>query len=355
MNYMLRFAKQIGLKNLLFVLAFLSAFLLTNSCDNPSEPNDPPPGRRDYVWTVDTINPGYDYASLGRIWGSSAADVWAVGDGDALFRMWHYDGYKWTNYYKEATNSLEVITPTSIWGTANYNVWMGSANSTMWRYNGTQWSLYGEYKVVGYDRVIINNFDGISSNDIYGVGATDVYNSNTYKAVVMHYDGARWSFINVPDTKVSLGTVAVESKSGVLVTSGTVYDPSGFVAKVYSWDGKELKELLSGSGWSFVTKLNNEIFATLGRKIYKYSNKQLTLWKDNTGTGINGNIVCGRSRNDFFIGGYGGMLHYNGTDFSTIYPTNLTIQRGITFEKDVFFIGKDYSNMKNYIIHGQLK
>lgn len=343
------------MKQKILLALTLAIIIITSSCNSsPIEP-EPQPGRRDYTWTVDTINPGYDYASLGRIWGSSATDVWAVGDGDALFRMFYYDGYKWTNYYIEPTNPLEIIGPTSIWGTAKNNVWMASRNSTIWRrYDGKQWTLYGEYKVEGYDRVIINYFDGISSNDIYGVGGTD--NSNTYKAVIMHYDDGRWSFINIPETKVGFETVAIELKSGVLVISGTVYDRSGFVAKIYSWDGKELKELLSDYGWSFVTKLNNnEIFATLGRKIYKYSNKQLTLWKDNTGTGINGNIVCGRSRNDFFIGGAGGMLHYNGTDFTTIYPTNLTIQRGITFEKDVFFIGTDYSNMKNYIIHGQLK
>jgi hypothetical protein len=137
--------------------------------------------------------------------------------------------------------------------------------------------------------------------------------------------------------------------------SGTVYDPAGFVAKAYCWDGKNLKELLSGSGWSFVTKLGNEIFATLASKIYKYSNKQLVLWKDNSGSGINGNIICGRSSNDFFIGGINGIVQYNGTDFTTIYNTNLTVERGTVIGNDVFFIGTDYSNMKNYIIHGILK
>ena len=50
-----------------------------------------------------------------------------------------------------------------------------------------------------------------------------------------------------------------------------------------------------------------------------------------------------------------GITHYDGADFMTLYKTNLTVERGITFEKDVFFIGIDYSLGKNYIIHGQLK
>ncbi len=343
------------MKLFLKVAAFNFFLIIIFSCNsNPIEP-EPQPGRRDYVWTVDTINPGYDYAYLRRIWGNSPTNVWAVGDGNARFTMFYYDGYKWTSYYKEPTNSLEVITPTGLWGTAKNNVWMASRNSTLWRYNGTQWSLYGEYKLSGYNVIDINYFDGTSNVDIYGVGFAESYN-NTWKAVIIYYNGTGWNFVSIPNTKVSLETVAIEPKSGVLVMSGTVYDPSGFVAKIYYWDGKELKELLSDFGWSFVTKLNNnEIFATLGRKIYKYSNKQLTLWKDNGGREITGNIICGKSRNDFFIGGYYGIYHYNGTDFTAVYTTNLTVERGIAFEKDVFFIGIDYSNMKNYIIHGQLK
>lgn len=123
---------------------------------------------------------------------------------------------------------------------------------------------------------------------------------------------------------------------------------------MYCWDEGSLIELLSNYGYSFVTKLGDEIYATLGSKIYKYFDKQLTLWKDNTGTGINGNIICGRSRNDFFIGGNGGIYHYNGTDFSIIYRTELTVQRGTIFKGDVFFIGTDYSKGKNYVIHGKL-
>ena len=324
--------------------------IITNSCkDNGAGPETLEPGRRDYVWNVDKINPGGESLYLGRIWGSSAEDVWAVGPSSwTATSIWHYNGSFW-----HCDSISRNVNPFAVFGLSNNEVWLGNSNSTIWKYDGAGWSQFGEYKVKGFDRVDINYFDGLSTFNIYGVGFTD--SNDDAKAIILHYNGSIWDFINIPDIKVGLETVAIEPKTGILVMSGTVYDPSGFIAKVYSWDGGTLKELLSGSGWSFVTKLGEEVFATLDSKIYKYSDKQLILWKDNTGTGINGNIICGRNRNDFFIGGNNGIVHYNGADFKTIYSTGLTVQRGITFDKDVFFIGTDYVNGKNYIIHGQIK
>ncbi|MEG8989003.1 hypothetical protein VJY32_04425 [Ignavibacteria bacterium 4148-Me] len=323
--------------------------VLINSCGEGI--TEPQPGRRDYVWTVDTINPGNESLYLGRIWGSSPNDVWAVGTSSwSATSIWHYDGVKWK------TDSIpRKVNPQAIFGLSSSEVWLGNYNSTIWKYDGLQWSLFGEYKIDGYNILNINNFDGMSSSNIYGVGFVELYGANKWKAIIMHYNGIYWSLIDIPETKVSFETIAVEPNSGILVISGTVYDPNGFIAKVYCWDGKELKELLSDYGWSFVIRLGDEIFVTNASRIYKYSNKNLTFWKDNNGTGINGNIICGRSRNDFFIGGINGIYHYDGKEFKIIYETNLTVQRGITFDKDVFFIGTDYINGKNNIIHGQLK
>jgi len=332
------------------IVLLMPLIVMFNSCGENGVESESQPGRRDYVWTVDTINPGNESLYLVRIWGTSANDVWSIGVSSwSATSIWHYNGKQWRCDYIP-----RYVQPTAIWGISN-QIWLGNGNSTIWKYDRFQWSRFGEYKVVGFDQVVINYFDGTSNDNIYAIGGTYINNSNNYKAILIHFNGADWSFVSIPETKVGLETVAIEIKSGVLVMSGTVYDPSGYVAKIYCWDGNELKELLSGSGWSFVTKLCDEIFATLSSKIYKYSNKQLILWKDNSGTGIDGNIICGRSRNDFFIGSNNGITHYNGTDFTTIYQSSLTVQRGITFENDVFFIGTNYSNGKNYIIHGQLK
>ncbi len=344
------------MKHKIFLIIAVIALIITNSCkDNGTGPETLEPGRRDYVWTVDTINPGQESLYLGRIWGSSPDDVWAVGTSSwTATSIWHYDGLGW-----RCDSIPRKINPTAIFGISKNEVWLGNGNSTIWKYDGTQWQQFGEYKYEGFDRICINYLDGITTADIYGIGFTDVYNSNAYKAVMMRYNGYNWEFVSLPEIKASFETMAIEHSSRVLVISGMVYDPKGFIAKIYCWDGKELKELLSDNGNSFITKLGEEIYATNNNKIYKYSDKRLTLWKDNTGTAINGNIICGRSRNDFFIGAVDGIAHYNGADFNVLFKNTLQhsieIMGGKIFTKDVIFIAVDFTIGKNLIIHGKLK
>src|SRR5690554_234536 len=75
---------------------FVGMFLITAfSCDNSIvDPPEDQPGRRDYVWTVDTIN--YPGKTLYRIWGSSPTDIWAVSaGGDITKDIHHFDGTRW--------------------------------------------------------------------------------------------------------------------------------------------------------------------------------------------------------------------------------------------------------------------
>jgi hypothetical protein len=341
------------MKTLIKILLFLLFFVILISCKKTStEPEQNyEPGRRDYTWTIDAINSGKEYLYLGNIWGISSKDIWAVGNSSwSTTSIWHYNNAQW-----KCDSLPRYVDPLTVFGFSSNEVWLGNANSTIWKYNGFTWSKFGEYKLTGYDRTIINYFDGTSNMNIYGVGNVVVNNSDKYKGVIIRYDGTNWNFIDIPETQVMFGSVAIESKSNTLVMCGYTRVSTGLIAKVHYWNGVELKEILSGNGWSFVTKLGNEIFVTLASKIYKYSDKNLTLWKDNTGTTIDGNIICGRSRNDFFICSTNGIAHYNGTDFTSIYNTTLTVETGIAFENDVFFIGLNYTTGKSYIIHGQLK
>ncbi|MEW6195787.1 MAG: hypothetical protein AB1521_11590 [Bacteroidota bacterium] len=340
------------MKQKIFLVFVVNAFILINSCTDSITDSEPSPGRRDYVWTVDTLNPGYETLSLMRIWGNSPDDVWAIGSSSwSATTIWHFNGVQW-----RCDSIPRFVQPSSIYGTSKNEVWLGNINSTIWKYDGIQWSKFGEYKIEGFDRVAIEDLNGTSRNNIYGIGFADIYNSDTAKAVLINYNGLIWTFVNLPEVKVGLETIAIEVKSGMLIMGGTIYDPKGFVPKVYCWDGNELIDLpYTGPGYTFVTKVGNEIFVSVGSRIYKYNNKQLVLWKDNTGTNIYGRLWCGRSRNDFFIEGSNGIYHYNGTDYVKLFETNFSVDRGMIFEKDVFFIAYNHWTGKNIIIHGKLK
>lgn len=139
--------------NYLFLSLFLIAlFVLTISC-NTTEPTDNiKPGRRDYVWSIDSINgPGVPY--LQSIWGSSPTDVWGAGfSEDVRNCLWHFDGVSWKRATEgtpitELGNGSKIVG--GVWGTAQNDVWAfgGRIFSNPLRsepfiihYDGNQWT-----------------------------------------------------------------------------------------------------------------------------------------------------------------------------------------------------------------------
>src|SRR5438876_160343 len=106
----------------------------------------PPP----LVWSSvssGTIPLGY----LGGVWGASASDVWAVGDGanyGAPCTILHYDGATWSNAPSPTT--FPPVNLSAVWGTSASDVWaVGNTavtapvpryNGVILHYDGTSWS-----------------------------------------------------------------------------------------------------------------------------------------------------------------------------------------------------------------------
>ncbi|MFH2032427.1 MAG: hypothetical protein ABIJ40_17655, partial [Bacteroidota bacterium] len=215
MNYILRFAKQIGLKHLLFVFAFLSAFLLTNSCDNPTEPNDPPPGRRDYVWEVDTIKMNSP-TDLYNIWGSSYEDVWVGGIvGSGLDRLWHFDGKNWSRY-----NELFNFEPLDILGFSKDDVWIAGTFSNIFHFDGVSWSKYESYKIDGFDHIYFIRLWGNKPNKIYASGLAGNYTTGERLGIIMEYNGSVWNFLNISKTKDHILGVRIDKKTNHFIVLG---------------------------------------------------------------------------------------------------------------------------------------
>lgn len=167
----LKITKTISLKSLLFLLLNLSLFL-SLSC-NTTEPTDNlKPGRRDYVWAVDSVSlPGIPF--LQSIWGSSPTDVWGAGfSEDVRDCLWHYDGISWKRATEgtpitELGNGSKIVG--GVWGTAQNDIWAfgGRLFSNPERtepfvmhYDGSQW-----IEVLGDKSKMPDGF-----TDIYGIG-----------------------------------------------------------------------------------------------------------------------------------------------------------------------------------------
>lgn len=325
------------------------AFLLNTCSENPFQPkqeDNVPPGRRDYTWTEDTIKTSEEVI-LTRIWGNTPTDIWAIGISSSIYTsVWHYNGISWT------CDSSGIINPWSIIGFSGNEVWLNNANFSMKVFNGSSWQAYGEYELEGYDHIYIANFCGDSRSNIYGVGYAGNNKTGTYEAIIMHYNGNEWSFVEIPKYLFGFTDAVLDGNNLLLVAAN--YE-QGYVGKLVLWNNKEFLELYTGHQPA-ITKINEVIYVTIEQKIYEYRNHKLKLLMDKTGSEFIGKIWGGRSSKDFFWCAYGGIGHFNGSDLKNIYPNDYELAGGIVFEKEVFFITQDY-NRTGYsiVLHGKLE
>jgi len=333
-------------------LIILVILLLLQSCKSPTGPkigNNPPgPGRRDYTWTVDTLEAIEGYMSLYYLWGAAANDLWAVG---SAYRnadcIWHYNGVKW-----ERTPASGLIDPCGIWGSGNNNIWMGSSDASFWHYDGLSWSRICQYKIEGYDYALTQRMDGIAPNEIYAVGFAQKENGE-YKGIIMHYDGKNWEQVSIPDQIIILSNIYYNQQTDKYLISGFVNETGENI--IYLFDRKTLKIINSCYNNCWLNKVKDKIYLNDGtQRIYRYDKTKFNLFKDFTGTNYGGRM-WGRSEIDFFTDNRDGIGHYNGTNLVTVFKrfsNDWSIYESIVFENDFF---STWRNDTTISIHGKLR
>jgi hypothetical protein len=155
---------------------------------------------------------------LRSIWGSSATDVFTVGENGTIL---HYNGSSWSAMTSGTTQLLR-----SIWGSSATDVFTVGENGTILHYNGSSWSavasgtknnLYGVWGSSGSDVYAVGengtilNYNGITwsamasgttavLSAIWGSSDSDVYVAKQDWPVfdVLHYNGNAWSSVPTP-------------------------------------------------------------------------------------------------------------------------------------------------------------
>ncbi len=335
------------------LIPFISLVLLNISCSRQiTEPvDDSTPGRRDYVWTADSIKIPFNL--LQRIWGSSPTDIWAVGPGGGLDQtIWHYDGTKW-----KTDGVSRNIAPWSVFGFANNDVWICGEEGKIWHFDGSNWQQSGQFQTNDIS-AIMEDIWGITPSDIYATGFTMINNNRL--AIIMHYNGKSWENCNVPKINYELNRVV-----GIHVDSGKRMAILGFAPGslngLFIFDGgSSLVRIYEAadeiSTWNYCQNINNELFYTIGNTINTYSGNSFHrfLQIDNSKFGCQ---IFGRSRKDIFIRMFDGIAHYNGSDIQYLYKFtgNISIRDAAVFDNEVFFLASDLTNDFNIIYHGKLQ
>ena len=113
--------------------------------------------------------------SLESVWGSSATDVFAVGD---IGTILHYDGDTWSGQASGSTNWLY-----GVWGSSATDVFAVGVDGTILHYDGDTWSVQASGTGVGLLGVW-----GSSATDVFAVGGNRAIGEGT----ILHYDGDTW-------------------------------------------------------------------------------------------------------------------------------------------------------------------
>jgi hypothetical protein len=328
----------------LLVIILLPLLFTAVSCNKPTEPpiEDITPGRRDYVWTIDTISTD-PFIYIRRFWGSTPNDIWAVGSGN----LFHFNGKKWMEI-----EGAEAIYPQTIFGFAQNNVWAAGYNK-IWHFDGTSWSLSSEKYISGFGTIFFDNIWGDSPNNIYAIGYAQGSDTSSM-GVILRYDGREWNFLNIP--KININFTDIRKVNSDLIICGLKFENLIFIEKLYQFTGINLHELYSGSDYPKLTYLNNKLFIKIGKEIFKYKEGTLELVHNFAGTEY-WDGFWGRTEKDFFCVTGSGLGHYNGSDLATIYKfdiNKLSPFSELLFDKEVFFLGRDDQANISIVIKGRL-
>lgn len=330
------------------ILLLIPLILILNSCgDNGVEP-EPQPGRRDYVWTRDTLRTDeFGFQFLSGIWGSSPNDVWVIGDAATYVnKVWHYDGSKWKNYLLD-----QFATPIQICGISSSEIWMVTTISDIWKYDGTKWFKYTTIVPTGYKRILFEDIYGYKNN-LYAVGIAEKADGD-YTGIIVHYNGIKWEILNTPQIKEYFTNVLFLENGDVLISGQNILEPQE-PSRLYKLKDGNLSLIRKSKFGIFLQILNNKMYVGTDRKVYEYKDDSLTEVINLTGSDYQGGL-WGRTIKDFFSANASWNLgHYNGTDMVNIYNAEGYIIDAQIFDNEVFIICR-LINSIYYVLHGVLK
>lgn len=325
--------------------------VIFNSCEKGTEPERSKikPGRRDYIWTEDTLNLNYHFAmTFQDIMGNSPNDIW-LGSVNASYGegLWHYDGVEWKSIF------FPGYAASALWVFEDNTLWIGTEDNILWKRENGAWVDSVKIELEGYDMILIYELYGKAKDDIYAVGwaVKTIVVSYEYenKGIILHYDGVKWKFVNIPDLEDGFHSILYDEKNNMFF----IYGSKDLLDILYVFDGKKIRAIMSTYAGFGLSKINGRVYINSNKKVFIYSNNSLVLWKDFTGTDFWSNFV-GRSETDFFNTSAKGVGHYNGIDYITIYETDMELYNKVIFDKDIFIVAENQNHVYK-IIHGRLK
>ncbi len=298
------------------------------------------------------VNTG-NYTTLYGVWGTSPSDVYAVGDNTIL----HYNGLIWSPISMDCLFS-------AIWGTGPSDIFAAGNGGKIFHYNGLSWIL----QTTGI-------IDWLYA--VWGTGPGDVFAAGE-NGRILHYDGSSWTDQS-PDTggiffglwgSAGNNVLAVGSSGAVFRYNGTSWYPetvstSNTLNEIFGIGPNDIYAVgdsgtviyWDGSGWTNLTDITTAsltgicgfgtypdarytMVGSAGTILYGYQTSWTPQNNNVSANGLYG--IWGSSSSDVFsVSQYGGILHFNGTSWSTMTSPTVNNLVGVwgSGPSDVFAVG----------------
>jgi hypothetical protein len=161
--------------------------------------------------------------SLASISGSSADDVWAVGDAGAIV---HWDGHSWTQVPSGVQSPLR-----GVWADGPRDAW--AVGDVILHWDGMTWSVAR----APAPNVFWQAVWGAGPSDVWIVGYVQPTTAGGFAGAAMHWDGSQWTTTLI-ETQQSLEAVWGTGPDDVW----TLDDAQGF----FHWDGQRWTTVSTG-------------------------------------------------------------------------------------------------------------
>jgi hypothetical protein len=237
-------------------------------------------------WSLDA---GVARPPMTAVWGSTATDVWAMGDQGTIL---HSDGSAWL-----ATRSDTSATCNGIWGSGPGDVWAIEAPGSLRHWNGATWST----------TVLASG----SLRALWGSGPGDVFVVGDDG--IVHWDGSAWATM----------TGVAHPLLGVWGSSAENVWAVGGAGTIMHFDGTQWLPSPSGTPFSLVGVWGSgptDVWAvgTVGT-ILHWNGTAWRAFPSGTTQGLS--AVWGSSPNDVWaIGDRSTILHWDGAAWSPVSP-----------------------------------
>lgn len=339
---------------LLVIILFMAISVL--SCDD--NPVSAGFKDRDITWEKIYLDLEEDeYIELFyRSWGNSPESMWLIADcSDYKKNLWRKRKIWWYSVFDRENR----MTPDAIWGSAENDVWIYSSDESLHHFDGEVWSKFCDISYKNYDAIGIQNLWGTSSSNIFAVGFAEGNQGNKREAVIIHFNGVSWNFLDIPEFPYSFISIFYDTSESIYIINANDFINSP-LSHVYtlSMEDTTLTEIHTSKRWADLHYVNKEVYIgddqDSKRVIYEYVDNQMKLKYDFTGTLYEG-AMLGHSDQDFFCYNDRGITHYNGENFEIVYPLEygmMPFSAPLLFENEVYFFCANRTSRESFILKG---